>query len=220
MTAPEALPRDALPALSFGQRFVLVWSWFFRGLTDGRLAARLRDAQLEFDRREGRRSELEGAPERPSLPPATDAGKATGTQGATPVESSAERTAEARRSAALALLGLLQKEGRLIDFVQQDITAFSDADIGAAARVVHAGCRKALGEHVRIRPVVDQAEGSRFVVEPGFDPVAYKLTGNVRGQAPYSGILRHKGWRAETMELPEPVAGVDGSVLMPAEVEV
>jgi hypothetical protein len=211
----------ALPALTLGQRLLLVWVWFFRGIADGRLAARLRRAQLEFDQAEGRA--LPSA-ERPSLPAAHKGGAGLPAAPEAPAaqDREAERTAltRARAQAAFALLGLLQREGRLVDFVQQDISAFSDADIGAAARLVHAGCRKALAEHVRIRPVVEQAEGSSLRIESGYDPMAYKLTGNVSGSAPYTGVLRHKGWRAELLELPEAVAGVDDSVLMPAEVEL
>lgn len=228
----------ALPALPFGQRLLLVWVWFFRGIADGRLAARLRNAQLEFDQAEGRA--LPSA-ERPSLPPARKeapsavkpAEQSPGVQSpgvqrpaapkdavAKDAETERAALAQARAGAAFALLGLLQREGRLVDFVQQEIGAFSDADIGAAARLVHAGCRKALVEHVRIRPVVDQSEGSSLRIEPGYDPVAYKLTGNVSGNAPYTGVLRHKGWRAELLELPVAVAGTDDSVLMPAEVEL
>lgn len=206
-------PAAAEPAqperLSFGQRFRLVWSWLFRGLADGELAAELRRAELAYDRRTGRLPALPSS-ERPSLPPPQEEPKAPDTQ----------VVADARRSAALSLLALLQREGRLVDFLQQDISAFSDADIGAAARVVHAGCRKALAEHVPVRPVVEQVEGAPFRVEVGYDPAAFKLTGRVAGQAPYSGVLRHKGWRAVEVRLPEPVGGVDDAVLAPAEVEI
>lgn len=214
MNSPEhRSPAEPAP-LSFGQRFLFVWAWFFRGLVDGALAAQLRNAQLEYDQLQGR-AQLPGATERPSLPPQPPT--------AAEVAPTAEREAllaTARRGAALGLLSLLQREGRLVDFVQQDVSAFSDADIGAAARLVHAGCRKALAEHVSIQPVATQAEGSPIRLEAGYEPAAYKLTGQVSGSAPYTGVLRHKGWRATSLSLPESVAGVDNSVLMPAEVEV
>lgn len=207
-----AAPGAAAPErLSFGQRFRLAWSWFFRGLADGELAAELRRAELAYDQRRGRLPALPGG-ERPSLPPPREEPPAP--------DIASEAVADARRSAALGLLGLLQREGRLVDFLQQDISSFSDADIGAAARVVHAGCRKALAEHVPIQPVVEQAEGAPFRVEVGYDPAAFKLTGRVAGQAPYSGVLRHKGWRAVEIHLPQPVGGVDDTVLAPAEVEI
>ncbi|NLE89049.1 MAG: DUF2760 domain-containing protein [Myxococcales bacterium] len=216
MQTSENQPSVEPEPLSFGQRLLFVWAWFFRGLFDGRLAARLRGAQLDYDRLEGRA--LPGAPERPSLPPSAP----PPTEPSVDVAASAqaEIRAEARREAVLVLLGILQREGRFVDFVQQDIAAFSDADIGAAARLVHAGCRKALQEHVPVEPVLEQTEGSAVRVEPGYDPAAYKLTGNVAGSAPYTGVLRHKGWRVRSLSLPETVAGAAPDVLMPAEVEV
>jgi hypothetical protein len=123
-------------------------------------------------------------------------------------------------SSALQLLSLLQREGRLVDFLQQDITAFSDADIGAAARVVHEGCRRALRAHAAIEPVLRQAEGARVELAAGFDADEVKLVGDVRGQPPYAGVLRHRGWRATKLELPLIVGGHDAHVLAPAEVEL
>ncbi|HTO03814.1 MAG TPA: DUF2760 domain-containing protein, partial [Opitutus sp.] len=61
-------------------------------------------------------------------------------------------------AAGLALLALLQREGRLIDFLQEDVSAYSDADIGAAARVVHAGSRKVLNQYLTLEPVLTDAE--------------------------------------------------------------
>lgn len=129
-------------------------------------------------------------------------------------------TGPARADGALQLLALLQRDGRLIDFLQQDVDGFSDVDIGAAARVVHQGCRAALKEHVRIVPVRGESEGKAVTVDAGEDPAAVKLTGNVSGAPPYRGTLRHRGWRAESIELPEPVRGHDATVLAPAEVEL
>lgn len=123
-------------------------------------------------------------------------------------------------SSALQLLSLLQREGRLVDFLQQDITTFADADIGAAARVVHEGCRKALRAHAAIEPVLRQAEGARVELAAGFDADEVKLVGDVRGQPPYAGVLRHRGWRATRLELPLLAGGHDAHVLAPAEVEL
>lgn len=108
----------------------------------------------------------------------------------------------------------------MLDFLQQEVSGFSDAEIGAVARVVHAGCRRALGHHVVIVPVRSEAEGSRVTLETGFDADRAKLVGNVQGSGPYSGVLRHRGWRAAKVELPEPVANHDTNVLCPAEVEL
>lgn len=122
--------------------------------------------------------------------------------------------------AALQLLGLLQREARLIDFTQEDIRAYSDADIGAAARVVHAGCRKVLDEHFSITPLRGEAEGSRIRLEAGFDARAVRLTGNVVGSAPFQGSLNHRGWRATDVRMPQLSAGHDVHVLAQAEVEL
>jgi hypothetical protein len=123
-------------------------------------------------------------------------------------------------SSALQLLSLLQREGRLVDFIEQDITAFPDADIGAAARVVHAGCRRALRAHAEIEPLRRENEGARIELAAGFDADEVKLVGDVRGQPPYAGVLRHRGWRATRLELPQVVGRHDTHVLAPAEVEL
>jgi hypothetical protein len=122
--------------------------------------------------------------------------------------------------AALQLLGLLQREARLIDFTQEDIRAYSDADIGAAARVVHAGCRKVLDEHFSIAPLRTETEGSRIRLEAGFDARAVRLTGNVVGSAPFQGSLNHRGWRATDVRMPQLSVGHDVHVLAQAEVEL
>lgn len=121
---------------------------------------------------------------------------------------------------ALGLLSLLQREGRLVDFLQQDIASFSDTDIGAAARVVHEGCRKALSTHAEIERVRTEPEGTAITLPAGFDAQALKLIGDIRGEPPYRGVLRHSGWRARSIRLPDRVAGHDPSVLAPAEVEL
>ena len=123
-------------------------------------------------------------------------------------------------TAALQLLGLLQREARFIDFVEEDISAYSDADIGAAGRVVHEGCRKVLREHFQIAPVRSETEGSRVTLATGFDAGAVRLTGNVVGQAPFTGTLGHRGWRVTGSELPQLAPGHDAAVLAQAEVEL
>jgi hypothetical protein len=121
---------------------------------------------------------------------------------------------------ALQLLALLQREGRLIDFLEQDIEPFGDAEIGAAVRVVHAGCRKALRGHAKISPVRSEEEGTSVTLPEGFNPSEVKLSGNVKGSAPYKGVLRHRGWRAADLVLPTPVGGHDPRIIAPAEVEL
>ena len=121
---------------------------------------------------------------------------------------------------ALQLLALLQREGRLVDFLEQDVTAFSDADVGAAARVVHDGCRRALHAQATLTPLRAEQEGARVTIDGEASPDEVKLTGNVQGKPPYTGILRHRGWRASAFVLPAVVRDYDASVLAPAEVEL
>ncbi len=128
--------------------------------------------------------------------------------------------APASETAALQLLGLLQREARFVDFVQEDPTGYSDADIGAAARVVHAGCRKVLTEHFTLEPVRSEAEGSRVTLAEGFDATAVRLTGQVVGQAPFTGTLGHRGWRVTAARLPQLTDPKAASVLAQAEVEL
>lgn len=122
--------------------------------------------------------------------------------------------------AALQLLGLLQREARLIDFIQEDLGSASDADIGGVARVVHDGCAKVLREHFTLAPVRPEAEGSRITLASGFDARAVRLTGNVVGSAPFNGSLSHRGWRATDVRLPTLADKHDASVLAQAEVEL
>lgn len=122
--------------------------------------------------------------------------------------------------APLRLLALLQREGRLLDFLMEDVQAYNDAQIGAAVRDIHRTCRKALQDHLVLEPVLPDAEGADVTVPNGFDPAAIRLTGNVTGQPPFRGALRHHGWRVRQIKLGPPPSGQDEFVLQPAEVEL
>lgn len=187
--------------VSFGTRIALAFACFFRILFDSSFAARVVAAREPEPALLPAESE-EAGPGEPQAPPE-------------PVEPERPST-----EPALGLLALLQREGRLIDFLQQDVSGFADAQIGAAARVVHDGCAKALASHAAIVPILSEAEGSRVTLEAGFDARAVRLTGDVHGSAPYRGVLRHRGWRAERLELPLAVGDHDANVLAPAEVEM
>jgi hypothetical protein len=113
----------------------------------------------------------------------------------------------------------LQREGRLVDFLQQDVATFADADVGAAARVVHEGCRSALRAHASVASVRPESEGAPVSVSAD-DVAQVKLLGNVKGAAPYRGVLRHRGWRVESLKLPEYVGAQDLALIAPAEVEL
>jgi hypothetical protein len=181
--------------LSFPHRIGLAFSAFFRILANEEFAARVQ--------------RLDNAPAAP----------ASSEKPASPKAASVVMK-EASPDAALQLLGLLQRGGRLIDFTQENLATYSDADIGAAARLVHEGCRKVLAEHFTIAPVRTEGEGSRITLDEGFDASAIRLTGNVTGKPPFLGSISHRGWRATEVRLPKLVENHDASILAPAEVEL
>ncbi len=123
-------------------------------------------------------------------------------------------------AAGLALLSLLQREGRLVDFLQEDVTAFSDPEIGAAARVVHAGSRKVLQQYLTLEPALNDTEGATVTVPAGFSAERIRLTGNVTGTPPFRGALKHHGWVASSVRLPALADAMDPRVIAPAEVEL
>jgi hypothetical protein len=124
----------------------------------------------------------------------------------------------------VSLLAALQEKGRLVDFLMDDITPFEDAQVGAAARVIHQGCRAVLDEHFEIQPVQTTAEGSPVTVPENHAADEYRLTGNLSGEAPFSGTLVHKGWKTTSVKLPRliDVAGDQKRLpaIAPAEVDV
>ncbi|MBP8138311.1 MAG: DUF2760 domain-containing protein, partial [Alicycliphilus sp.] len=91
---------------------------------------------------------------------------------------------------------------------------------GAAARVVHGGCRKLLAEHFTLAPVRAEAEGSRVTLAAGFDAAAVRLTGNVVGQAPFTGTLSHRGWQVTQVRLPQLTDARAAAIIAQAEVEL
>jgi len=120
----------------------------------------------------------------------------------------------------LRLLALLQREGRLLDFLLEAIQEYPNEQIGAAVRDIHKNCQKAIRDHVVLEPVLKDSEGATVQVPAGFDPSAVRLTGNVTGQPPFKGTLQHHGWRVKELKLNEPAQGQDEFVLQPAEVEL
>jgi Domain of unknown function (DUF2760) len=127
---------------------------------------------------------------------------------------------EATPDAALQLLNLLQKEARFIDFINEEINAFSDAEIGAAARVVHEGCSKVIKEHFALEPIRQEQENTKITLPKGFDAASIRLTGNIVGDAPFTGVLVHKGWQITNVRLPKLTAGHNAKIIAPAEVEL
>ncbi len=201
MTEPQELP--------FLSRLSLAIGSFFALLGDGRLAARVQALRS-------------GAPLASEVPPPPPAPAPAPVQAPppAPVPAPAPVRATADVDAALQLLALLQRESRFVDFLQEDIGAYSDADVGGAARLLHGGARKVLHDTFDLEPVRTEAEGSRLTLPAGFDAAAVRVTGNVVGQPPFTGTLQHKGWRATAVRLPALTEGHDTRVIAPAEVEL
>jgi hypothetical protein len=132
----------------------------------------------------------------------------------------ARDAAELRNEGILLLLSLFQREGRLLDFLRESIDAHADADIGAAARAIHAGCRKVLDQHVKLTPVMSGEEEAPVTVPRGFNPGEVQLVGGSSSAPPFTGTLLHHGWRAVELHFPSLGDGVDCRVLAPAEVRV
>ena len=125
-----------------------------------------------------------------------------------------------KSGAPLRLLTLLQRKGRLLDFLLEDVRAATNEQIGAGVRELHKESQAVLKEHLVLEPVMPQAEGDTVEVPPGFDPSAIRLTGNVTGQPPFRGVLKHHGWRVKDFTLAAPPEGQDEFVVAPAEVEL
>jgi hypothetical protein len=122
----------------------------------------------------------------------------------------------------VSFLAMLQARGRLVDFLMDDINAHDDAQVGAAARVVHAGCKGVLQEHFRICPVREESEGSTVQVAAGYAADEYRLLGRISGPAPFSGVLVHHGWKTDAVNLPRIVRSSTDRLpaIAPAEVEL
>jgi hypothetical protein len=125
------------------------------------------------------------------------------------------------RNDALTLLATLQREARLVDFLQESLDGYADAQIGAAVRDIHRDARSAVQRMFDLKPLTETAEGDALEVAAGADAVRYRLTGNVAGSPPYRGVVRHHGWQAAKCELPEWTGDAEAqNVVAPIEVEV
>jgi hypothetical protein len=185
--------------MGVGQRIGLAFRAFFALLGSGRVPADVIEAAAEDAQPSGDGAET----------PAT----------ADTVTAAADDGALAADGAVL-LLSVLQREGRLVDFLQEDLAGYSDAQIGAAVRDVHANCRRALGGAFDLEPVLDVPENDTSSVEPGTDPAQVKLVGRVVGSGPYRGVVRHRGWQVTRVQLPSLAAPAARRIVAPAEVEV
>src|SRR5262245_49819064 len=172
-------------------RIKLAFAAFFTILFQGRLPAALRDT----------------APA-----PATSTTAASSSSPVPPPIDQVDR--------AVQMLALLQRDGRLVDFLMEDLATYSDAQIGAAVRDVHAGCRGVLTRYVTLEPILDGREGDRTNVSQDIDPSAVRLVGNTTGRPPFAGTLLHRGWRATKLELPALGAPAGRRIVGQAEVEI
>ena len=178
-------------------RIVLAFRAFFNLLFSGELSPETLTA-LNLTRR--------GAP-------------ATASRPAAPSTVAAAPPAVRTSDGALQFLAILQRDSRLVDFLMEDIGAYSDDQVGAAVRELHDQCRDAVGRYVKLEPVIDGVEGT-YAKAPGSDASLVKFVGNVPAKPPAGGTLRHKGWRATKVDLPALPAKQDATVIAPAEIEI
>lgn len=132
----------------------------------------------------------------------------------------AEKPAVESFDRAVQMLALLQRDGRLVDFLAEDVSPYPDGQLGAAVRTIHSSCRQVLERYVKLEPVISSDEDQPVTVPAGFDPAAVKLIGNVVGEPPIKGLLRHRGWRVKEVNLPSLPQGAARQIVAPAEVEV
>lgn len=188
--------------IGFGQRISYAFRSFFRILSSGEIPG---DVAGELVKQPAQAAESIAAP-------------------APRIEKSVERSVERPADStdrAVQMLAILQRDGRLIDFFTEDIAPYSDAQIGAAVRDLHQSCRQTLERYVKLEPIIASEEGQPVTVQEPFDPATIKLIGNVTGKPPLRGMLRHRGWRVSTVNLPPlPDDGTARSIVAPAEVEI
>lgn len=177
-------------------RIVLAFRCFFNILFQGALSPDVLTT-LNLTRRDAAPAKA-APPKAPSAPPAPAAKTSDG---------------------ALQILGILQRDSRLVDFLMEDIASYSDDQIGAAVRELHDQCRDSVARYVTLQPVIDGVEGT-FAKAPSADPNLVKFVGNVPAKPPSGGTLRHKGWRAAKIDLPALSAKQDAAIIAPAEIEI
>ena len=139
-----------------------------------------------------------------------------------PVAPAPVRKAPTADAEVVSFLSLLQEKGRFVDFLMGDVAGFSDAEVGAASRVMHEGCKAVLAEHFGVKPLREEGEGSKVTVPEGYAPDDYRLVGRISGEAPFTGTLVHHGWRAEWVKLPRLIRANPDKLpaIAPAEVEL
>ena len=157
--------------------------------------------------------DLTGSTAELAPPPATRTSPA-------PVKAGGDTSDPEALDRAVQMLALLQRDGRLVDFLEEDVSSYPDGQLGAAVRSIHAACRQVLERYIKLEPVLSSEEDHPVTVPPGFDSAAIKLVGNVSGEPPIRGLLRHRGWRVAAVTLPSLPQGSGRAIVAPAEVEV
>lgn len=205
---------NPLPTMS---RFTLAFACFFKLLFTGKLPASAADRLPEDAKPKAlpAADEKKAKPDKKAEPEAKPKAKKEEPKKPKPVDLS-----EHHKDGALGLLALLQREGRLIDFLREGLDDYEDEDIGAAVRDIHRGCKKVLDDHLELEAVMPGEEEDEVTVPKGFDPSEVRLIGEVSGDPPFKGTLRHAGLRATKVSFPKLSAGVDRTVIAPAEVEL
>lgn len=182
------------------RRIVIAFRAFFLTLFHGDVAAQVDEALR-----------------RPTLPSPTEPPAKEKTAAKAPPVKPAAPT----RSEAISLLAALQREARFVDFLQEPLAGYSDAQVGAAARDVHRDCAAVVERLFALKPVVPEEEGSPLELPAGFDSGRYRLTGNVAGEPPFRGRVVHHGWEASRCETPAWAGSADAArVVAPCEVEL
>jgi len=191
-------------------RISLAFGCFFKLLFGGSLPAKAADYLPEGATPKSLPASEASAPDKTIDKPKKPAPSATTNKSA----------ANNHKDGSLALLALLQREGRLVDFLQETLDDYDDEAIGAAVRDIHRGCSKVMRDHFTLEAVMPGEEEDAVTVQEGFDPGEIKLVGDIKGEPPFKGVLKHHGWRVTSTNLPKLGGDVDRRILAPAQVEV
>jgi hypothetical protein len=199
----------------FAMRIVLAFRVFFAALFRADCAERLRIAL------EGGAPTL-GNPSAVVLPvdpkvSASGRNESQTSAGPVQVAGSVSGPTGTHRSEALTVLSVLQREARLLDLVSESLDAYTDEQIGGAARNVLRDTHKSLQQMFGLQPLSQVAEGDSIPIPKNASPMRWRIAGNTASDR---GTLAHAGWVATRVELPK-WSGVrdDAWVIAPLEVE-
>lgn len=134
----------------------------------------------------------------------------------------AEQSSEA---AVVQFVARLQEKGRFLDFIMDDIAAYDNESVGAAARIVHQGCCEVIHDSFTIETIFGGEELEELTLADNYDSHLFRLVGNVPESAPYEGHVLHRGWKTTRVNLSHVVKSeeqidIARSILAPADVEI